>query len=91
MKSILDRSFRYTPSVETDVRKTFARVRRREREKERVQAVADAEAKTKVLLIDQLKKASASTAPSSYPYPRSETWSSVQEMPAPPLQSNRAK
>ena len=28
MKSILDPSFRYTPSAGTDVRKTFARVRR---------------------------------------------------------------
>ena len=28
MKSILDRSFRYTSSAQTDVRKTFARVRR---------------------------------------------------------------
>lgn len=28
MKSILDRSFRYTSSDQTDVRKTFARVRR---------------------------------------------------------------
>ena len=28
MKSILDRSFRYTPSAETDLRKTFARIRR---------------------------------------------------------------
>jgi hypothetical protein len=28
MKSILDRSFRYTPSSQTDLRKTFARVRR---------------------------------------------------------------
>ena len=28
MKSILDSGFRYTNSVETDVRKTFARVRR---------------------------------------------------------------
>jgi len=27
MKSILDRSFRYTPSDETDLRKTFARIR----------------------------------------------------------------
>jgi hypothetical protein len=27
MKSILDSSFKYTPSSETDVRKTFARVR----------------------------------------------------------------
>jgi hypothetical protein len=28
MKSILDRSFRYTPSATTDLRKTFARLRR---------------------------------------------------------------
>jgi hypothetical protein len=28
MKSILDSSFRYTPSSETDVRKTFERIRR---------------------------------------------------------------
>ena len=28
MKSILDRSFRYTPSHATDVRKTFERIRR---------------------------------------------------------------
>ena len=27
MKSILDSAFKYTPSCETDVRKTFARVR----------------------------------------------------------------
>lgn len=31
MKSILDRSFRYTPSAETDLRKTFARIRRDQR------------------------------------------------------------
>lgn len=28
MKSILDPSFKYTPSAETDIRKTFAKVRR---------------------------------------------------------------
>jgi len=28
MKSILDPKFRYTPSVATDIRKTFARARR---------------------------------------------------------------
>ena len=28
MKSILDRTFRYTPSFETDLRKTFARIQR---------------------------------------------------------------
>ena len=58
MKSILDRSFRSTPSVETDLRKTFARIRRKQRDKVRAIANADAEVKTKVLLIDHLKKAS---------------------------------
>jgi hypothetical protein len=28
MKSILDRSFRYVPSLQTDVRKTFERIRK---------------------------------------------------------------
>ena len=31
MKSILDRTFRYTPSFETDLRKTFARIERERR------------------------------------------------------------
>jgi len=35
MKSILDRTFRYTPSFETDLRKTFARI---ERERKAAQA-----------------------------------------------------
>lgn len=67
MKSILDRSFRYTPSVETDLRKTFDRIRRKQRDKQRAQASAEAEVKTKVLLIDHLKKASSATA--AYPKP----------------------
>jgi hypothetical protein len=32
MKSILDPSFRYTKSVDTDLRKTFARIRREQRQ-----------------------------------------------------------
>ena len=35
MKSILDHSFRYTPSVETDLRKTFAKIRRRQSREKR--------------------------------------------------------
>lgn len=31
-KSILDPSFRYVPSTSTDIRKTFARVRRQQRQ-----------------------------------------------------------
>ena len=42
MKSILDRSFRYTPSSHTDVPKTFARIRREHRQAVRTgQPVAD--------------------------------------------------
>ena len=53
MKSIFDRSFRYTSSAETDVRKTFARVRRRLKEEEELRAHAEAEAKAKVSPIKQ--------------------------------------
>lgn len=40
MKSILDPSFRYTNSVETDLRKTFARVRREQLSQQQQQAMA---------------------------------------------------
>lgn len=48
MKSILDRSFRYTSSAQTDVRKTFARVRREQQMQQQAQAQADAEAMPKI-------------------------------------------
>ena len=35
MKSLLDPTFRYVPSSQTDIRKTFARVRREMRQQER--------------------------------------------------------
>jgi hypothetical protein len=38
MKSILDPSFRYTNSANTDLRRTFARIRREQREQARRQA-----------------------------------------------------
>ena len=41
MKSILDHSFRYTKSVDTDLRKTFARVRREQRQQARTQVEGD--------------------------------------------------
>ena len=43
MKSILDASFRYTPSHATDVRKTFERLRR--------EAAADTAPQPKLLLV----------------------------------------
>jgi len=48
MKSVLDRSFQYTPAVETDLKKTFARIRRQLREENRQRVLVDAEAKGKV-------------------------------------------
>ena len=49
MKSILDPTFKYTPSVETDIRKTFARVRR-ERAKQVAADKAAAEERAKIVL-----------------------------------------
>jgi hypothetical protein len=48
MKSILDPTFRYTPSVQTDVRKTFARIRRELRAQE-PKAGSEAEIRANVL------------------------------------------
>jgi hypothetical protein len=54
MKSILDRKFRYTPSVNTDLRKTFARVRREQHANERA-----VEPRNKVLPMRRNERASA--------------------------------
>jgi hypothetical protein len=48
VKSILDRSFRYTNSVETDLRKTFARIRREQRTREQAAAAAQADSLNKI-------------------------------------------
>jgi len=37
MKSLLDPSFRYTRSIDTDIRKTFARIRREQQKQTRGQ------------------------------------------------------
>ena len=37
MKSLLDPSFRYTKSIDTDIRKTFARIRREQQKQVRAQ------------------------------------------------------
>lgn len=64
MKHILDSSFRYRPSFDTDVRKTFEKIRRQQTTREQ-QARADdamkqsAAPRIKVLQLDQLKKASS--------------------------------
>ena len=62
MKHILDSEFRYRPSFDTDVRKTFEKVRRQQQVREREQqAQGSAETpKVRVLKLEQLKKASGS-------------------------------
>jgi hypothetical protein len=55
--NILNRAFKYTPAAETDLRKSFARIRRRQREEAEAQAAADAEAKAKVAPIGARKTA----------------------------------
>ena len=52
MKSLLDPSFRYTRSIDTDIRKTFARIRREQQRQARAQA---AESAGVVLAIAQRK------------------------------------
>jgi hypothetical protein len=58
MKSILDPSFRYTKSVETDLRKTFARVRRELRKQQQEQSIVCADAMKKVVPFNARKAAS---------------------------------
>jgi hypothetical protein len=58
MKHILDSEFRYRPSFDTDVRKTFERVRRNQQSRERGQAKDAAQIQVRVLKLDQLKKVS---------------------------------
>lgn len=55
MKSILNSSFHYTSSAETDLRKTFAKIRRKLREEAERRAQLEAETKYKVSPIKQPK------------------------------------
>ena len=55
MKHILDSAFRYRPSFDTDVRRTFERVRRSQQSRNRPAKDGD-EVRVTVLKLDQLKK-----------------------------------
>ena len=61
MKHILDSDFRYRPSFDTDVRKTFEKIRRQQqvREREPKTTTAAHETKVKVLKLEQIKKATS--------------------------------
>lgn len=56
MKHILDSSFRYKPSFDTDVRKTFERIRKQQQPKAK-ETSATPDVRVKVLQLDHLKKA----------------------------------
>lgn len=60
MKSVFDSSFKYTPSFDTDVRKTFERVRREQRQvRGRLVVVkSSTETQVEVLKLEQFKRAS---------------------------------
>jgi hypothetical protein len=56
MKSILDPTFHYVPSVETDLKKTFSRIRR-EMEKAKAQKQAmNAAGPTRVIMLNRPKE-----------------------------------
>jgi len=63
MKSILDPSFRYTPSAGTDLKKTFARVRREQRIQDSPPPGPDDGLKTNVLPIKQRKSSGTAEPP----------------------------
>jgi hypothetical protein len=60
MKHILDSDFRYRPSFDTDVKKTFEKIRRQQQMAKEHQAKAekDGQVQVKVLKLEQLKKVS---------------------------------
>jgi hypothetical protein len=60
MKHILDSDFRYRPSFDTDVRKTFEKARRAQQQSRDRDEAQSAEPKVKVLKLEQLKKVSGS-------------------------------
>jgi hypothetical protein len=67
MKHILDSDFRYRPSFDTDVKKTFEKIRRQQQVAKEQQQAKDRHSKphsdiqVKVLKLDQLKKVSSNS------------------------------
>jgi hypothetical protein len=56
MRHIFDPSFRYRPSFDTDLRKTFERVREQQQAQAREKAQPNPEGGAKVLQLVQLQK-----------------------------------
>jgi len=59
MKSILDPTFNYTPSVNTDLRKTFARIRREQRRQSQAVPETPVEPRLKLAAIGRPPKQAA--------------------------------
>lgn len=55
MKSILDPSFHYVPSASTDLRKTFARIRREQRNGKHVEVPSEKQVMRRVFSLTQRK------------------------------------
>ena len=62
MKSILDSSFRYTPSAQTDLRKTFARLRREQKQADLIRVRAKIAAKVTLLPTKEARSPDLRTA-----------------------------
>lgn len=60
MKSVFESSFKYTPSFDTDIRKTFERVRREQRQARRrlPEVQSQPETRVEVRKLDQFTKPS---------------------------------
>ena len=59
MKHILDSDFRYRPSFDTDVKKTFEKVRRQQQLAKEHQSKAAGDTQVKIVKLEQLKKVSS--------------------------------
>lgn len=66
MKRILDSDFQYRPSFDTDVKKTFERIRRQRQLEDRPAAEREtapyAETPVKILNLEELKKKASNSA-----------------------------
>lgn len=57
MKTVFDPSFKYKPSIETDVRKTFERIRREQQARRNREApAANSDGAVKVIQLEPSKK-----------------------------------
>ena len=61
MKTIFDRDFKYVPSVATDLRKTFARIRREQQSNNQARNARPADARENVVTLSVKARTASST------------------------------